>query len=342
MEGRFLQFVDVKTRLVLRRTCRSIRATCDSFSQYIKKLGYFYGDNFIEISTDNGFYVRYEFVNGGVLVRHEDNLNLVRARDENEKFEVIRTELMTIIRKERLRIRKLKIIENHGEKQNDLIPTFGMRVLRHTFDLLTNQSMRISKLKYVVLSLDENLIKVLEKMDPNHLESLLLSHDQENPYYTEVDEDIYKLEQWKKLKMVCMNHASSDMQDFIKNWIHLKMICLEFETLRDNTYDDLLKLKETLLQKSDFIFVQLILGNFTRAGVKRLKKTLKQQGKVRDGLIYFDCLFPNKELSVELNYDSIKFWGPEYSDESAKVFDSSEDEGESEEEETNDGDQDNN
>ncbi|EFP10402.1 hypothetical protein CRE_22937 [Caenorhabditis remanei] len=314
MKEQILKYVDVKTRLTLRRTCRSIRATVDTCSQNIQKLKYFYGDDFIELFVDD-FSVRYEFIKGGILVRHEENLKLVRVTDDEEKLEMMRMELMTILGNEKLRIATWRIEEKDPELQ-----TLGMRVLRHILDQLPPQKLKVTRLEYILLDLSEDFTKTLESLDSAYLESLFLSHDPNHRDCVNFDDAIYDLEQWKQLKTLEMDHHLSDMRELTRSWTHFERarvnfeICVDSETrMWESVHDEVMELKEVLLKHPALNQYQILFKNMRPADFNKLNETLGTNGPA--WTTFKDPGSDKNVLKMLVTEKMIWFKGPCYAEE---------------------------
>ncbi|EFP10451.1 hypothetical protein CRE_22924 [Caenorhabditis remanei] len=216
------KYVNVETRLRLRKTSFGIRDFLDNETYNIDKLTYEYGSDYIKISGDEEFAVKYENIDGGILMRNNGNLQLIQEKSEDKKIGIVQSDLMAILRNEKLRIQILKLQKKLTSDNGNY--EFGEDVLKHAFSQLLQQ-LKVRKL----ISGTDEIVLVMAKMDPSYLQSLRLTDVHTTNSFKET---IYGLPQWKNLKIVHINNDLSSVRDIIENWTHFRVARLKFDCLR--------------------------------------------------------------------------------------------------------------
>ncbi|KAF1763129.1 hypothetical protein GCK72_011395 [Caenorhabditis remanei] len=187
-------YLDIDTRLRLRKTCFNIRKIINEKLLNIDCLTYKFEGRFTEISTNGDFKVSYEIIEGGLRVKYWDKEKVINTDDEEDQAEIIQRHFMSIFGHEKLRIDTLRIEDRSGSRSR-----IGKRTLRRTLNELFNK-LKIRNLEYYTVVIDSFLVVLLRTIDPEHLKFLQIDMhtllENKEMFYG----DLYDLEEWKRLK----------------------------------------------------------------------------------------------------------------------------------------------
>lgn len=257
--------LDVDARLRLRKTCYILRKILDTNVPFIEHLTFMCEGSLIEIEIDGGLLVSYEPTTEGVLIKHKQGSKLVITSNEVEKYEMIRTELMTIFGNEKLNIGTFKVQENRNFSIHD--EKAGMKLLKYILDMLPHQ-LKVGKLDYKVLETEFDFCRLMESMDPNHCKSFQVIHD----YYSNEDDGktlatVYQTDQWKSLKSVCIDEPTLFFKRLIDDCTHVEIGHFHYQSI---SYDE-----EN--QKIEDIFPELIEKLLQNPNLKQFRINMHQQ-----------------------------------------------------------------
>ncbi|KAF1763156.1 hypothetical protein GCK72_011422 [Caenorhabditis remanei] len=309
------QHVDVMTRLQIHKICSQLPPSLvHEAPQYIRNFIYFYGNNFIELSINNVFHVRYELEPQGITAEHADHqMTCRRFATEKDFPAVLRQKLTAIFGNRNLEIGTMKIHE-------DINATYGMKVLRRVLRQM-NRKFNVKTLKYYVLDVDKNLTKIVKTLTPKYLESLIIHHFQASRHSDNFDTALYETEQWKKLKMVRMKHYLSDLPTIIEHWTHMERSSISYKVPRENVvsrrvvlngFDELL---EKYLENENLFEAHIYIRDFNDTAAYQLKQAFKEGGEFRNGMVYFESPFGDgKPMCVEFSRTCLCFLGPAFID----------------------------
>ncbi|EFP10400.1 hypothetical protein CRE_22966 [Caenorhabditis remanei] len=217
------RYLDIDTRLRLRKTCTTIREIINQKPLHIDCLHYECEGENIEISTNEGFKVTYKINEEGLKVTSRDRVKSINAESEEKKIKLIQQDLMSILCSEKLRINTLRIESD----QMSLGPRIGMKALRNTLNQIPNK-LKINNLEYFVLESRDVVLKAaLKKIDPEHLR--FLQRKNESFYWASIL-NIYtaaSIKEWKRLKSLKISCPKLLIPDIINSYTHFEYAHLE-------------------------------------------------------------------------------------------------------------------
>ncbi|KAF1763146.1 hypothetical protein GCK72_011412 [Caenorhabditis remanei] len=256
------KYLDIDTRLRLRKTCSLFREIIYEKRLQIDYLRYTCSGNSIEIYTKKGFKVLYESIHGKLRVTNGDRVRVINAKNETEKIEIIQRDLMSILGSKKLRIDTIRIehqrpshfvdeycywrsLGSQGEQ-----PLTGMIALQNTFNLVPNK-VKISKLEYCIDEETDVFIETMKTIDPDHLQFFQLirsGHDCWTPFV-----NLYNLEQWRRLKSLDVRCPQLTVSNIIRFYTHFENAHLNigsFHDISDETplQNSIMMIKDKLLQ----------------------------------------------------------------------------------------------
>ncbi|KAF1763152.1 hypothetical protein GCK72_011418 [Caenorhabditis remanei] len=308
------KYLDIETRLRLRKTCTTIRETLNEKPLFIDCLKYKCNINCIEISTNEGFKVSYEITEGGLNVKNGEKVNLINATNE-EKVEIIQRDLMSIFGSEKLRIDTFEIenYKKHVEAQ------FGSIALRNTLNEVPNK-LKIRNLKYGVEEVNEVLIETLKTIDPESLKFLRLFVLQFAYFWTPVV-DLYNLQQWKCLKSLKVFYRVLVISDIIRFYTHVDNAHLEIDGFYSYSnytplHTSIMMIKDKLLQNPNLkqFKMEACFGMMNRA-FENVKASLQQYNTNNaPHPCWISIPYPNSDKKLEILVDKMIIWfkGPCY------------------------------
>ncbi|EFP10430.1 hypothetical protein CRE_22926 [Caenorhabditis remanei] len=266
------KYLDMDARFCLRKTCFTIREIINKKLLDIDCLYYKCNGNFIEISSNDYFYVLFKITEGGLNVTNGDIEKVIDANNTEEQIELIQRELTSIFGNGKLRIETLKI-ENCQEYYFDGEPHIGMTALRNTLKQVSNK-LKISNLEYCIEEEDEVFIETLKKIGPKRLKSLKLSIIQSLhnwiPNWIPNWEDFNNLEQWRHLKLLDVRCPQLTVPDIIRFFTHVENVYLKidsFYNISNNT-----SLHNSIMELKNVSYL---------SDMKLLKNPLLKQFKIR-------------------------------------------------------------
>ncbi|KAF1763151.1 hypothetical protein GCK72_011417 [Caenorhabditis remanei] len=236
-------YLDIRTRLRLRKTCKTIREILNEKPLYKDCVNYKYNDLVIEISTDGGFKISYQLIKEGLRVRYWNKEKVINATI-GEMVEIIQRDLMSILCSQKL---KIDTFEIKGDSYTSGKHPIGELALRFTFNQLPNK-LKICNLEYSIEKKDGLLIALLKRIDPEHLKCLTLT----NSFSDNISfKDLYNLEQWKGLKSLKVYNWKLTELDDLRFFTHVENAHLEigiYQWYFPPLQNILMELKDKLLE----------------------------------------------------------------------------------------------
>ncbi|KAF1763134.1 hypothetical protein GCK72_011400 [Caenorhabditis remanei] len=312
------KYLDIDTRLRLRKTCKTIREIINEKLLHIDGLNYNFIGNCIDISTNEDFKVLYKIIEGGLRVRYWDREKVINTNNDEEKVEIIQQDLMSILCNEKLRIDTLRIESNLTTSFNKK-PPIGMRALRNTFIQVPNKR-NVRNLEYFVYEVNEAFIVTLNTIDPVHLKFLYLSMQFLN-YSPGFWEDLNNLEQWKLLKSLivrCPQLTVSDITRFFTHFENAHLKIRSFYGLLDFTliHNSVMELKNKLLQNFNLKQLKIRVDMEIRdSDFENIKASLQQYNTNNTPYpFWFSIPYPDSDKKLELLVETKMIWfkGPCY------------------------------
>ncbi|KAF1763154.1 hypothetical protein GCK72_011420 [Caenorhabditis remanei] len=226
------KYLDIDSRLRLRKTCKTIRKILDEKPLHIDRLNYKCNGKFIEISTDGGFRVFYEIIEIGVKVTNGNKKKLIRKRFKKKQIKIIQRDLLSILGNGKLRIDSFRIENSEISGLYDEKPPIGMRVLQNTVNRLTSK-LNVKKMVYLVYVVDKALVEMVKVMNPEHFQSLQFSFERYLYNCTLDWKDLYNLEQWKQLKSLNIFYPFLAVSDIVNSYTHFENAHLKIRSFYD-------------------------------------------------------------------------------------------------------------
>ncbi|KAF1763132.1 hypothetical protein GCK72_011398 [Caenorhabditis remanei] len=310
------KYLDIDTRLRLRKTCTTIREIINKKPLHIDWLIYDCYGKTIKISTHGGFEVLYEIIEEGLRVRYLDREKTIDAKNEEEQIEVIQRDLMSILDHGKLRIGILNIEDDYSAGLYDEEPPMGIRALRNTLNQLPNK-LKIKSLEYLVKELDDAFIATLKTIE--HLKSLQLSF---GPYdMKQFKINLFELEEWKRLKSLKIWDPQLSLSDIISSYTHFENAHLaigSFYACSDNTslHNFVMELKDKLLQNPNLKQLKIeAISRMKAHDVKDIKSSLQQYNINNTPYpCWVSIPYPDSDKKLEMLVDKKMIWfkGPCY------------------------------
>ncbi|KAF1763147.1 hypothetical protein GCK72_011413 [Caenorhabditis remanei] len=315
------KYVDLDTRLRLRKTSPTIREIINGKMLEIDWLHFKCNGLFFEISTSEDFKVTYEIVEGGLQVTNGDSEKFFSARREEEQIKIIQRDLMSILCSEKLRINTLRIRnDDSSTSDDDVKPTTAMTILRNTLNQVPKK-LKISKLEFWVDELDDVFIETLKNIDSEHLESLDLLFGYFHSNLTPVWNDLHNLEEWKRLKSIVAGHTKFVVSETIRLYSHVqnaRFAIEHFDYTSDNMsiHNSIMELKDKLLQNPNLKqFKMKSLYAMSDSDFENLKASLQQFNTSNTPYpCWITIPYPDSDKKLELLVEKKMIWfkGPCY------------------------------
>ncbi|KAF1763128.1 hypothetical protein GCK72_011394 [Caenorhabditis remanei] len=269
-------YLDIDTRLRLRKTCFNIRKIINEKLLNIDRLTYKFEAKFTEISTNGDF-------EGGLRVKYWDKEKVINTDDEEDQAEIIQRHFMSIFGHEKLRIDTLRI-EDRSVGWFMKESRIGKRALRRTFNELFNK-LKVRNLEYYTVVIDSFLVVLLRTIDPDHLKFLEIDiHtllENKEMFYGH----LYDLEEWKRLKSLKFDGLLK-FSEIISDYTHFENAYLVIYESQDNDeyclsdlplHTFVMELKDKLLQNPNLKQLKFLMNwDIQDSDVEDIKASLQQ------------------------------------------------------------------
>ncbi|EFP10476.1 hypothetical protein CRE_22923 [Caenorhabditis remanei] len=315
------QHMDVRSRLVFRKTNKTNRVLMDNSQHYINQLSLQLQENvFLEISTDDGFSVMNQFVDEGFVRDHNDVMKLVQTQSRQESFQILVADLKTIFVNPKLVIGTLRLEDCSQNRRT---------VARYAWSAI-DKLLQVETLDFNSLKNPRDLKKIIGFMDPSTLRALKVAHPEDrlsnSPEFDKLDfvfkDGLYETPQWKALKKLKIDRVQEYMNVICDHWSHLDYLNIGMSIKGmghgrryENMHDEVIELRDKLLENPNLNQYKIRLYPMPRAFEEEIMRTIRTHNtRLMDPkYAYFEYPnHPGKYLYMRVEDSIIWFQGPKF------------------------------
>ncbi|CAL2035333.1 unnamed protein product [Caenorhabditis brenneri] len=336
--------LDVESRAIVRKTCRTLRAFVDHIPLRLEYLAIVFGRSSRDLTRT---YIKLHFADIVVSYYEQEEGCLVTKNrqgefrfDGRERFvngdvkQLVLDDLKSIFLNPKLEIEGLAITKTKAYRFDPYFTEFIQMLssLEH--------KVHVERFSWSVYYNTDELVEILSAMKPSTLKSfeshsLYMVHDPNIPNLClELNKQLFNLPQWKgakELNCTCKMNPRYYVYLAQFNQVYLTRIMHTYG--QKMTVKIIMALKNKLLENEDFVEMK-IREKPSTIPVKGLKRTLLPfQSPTNPRWAQFDYTNSDKKLLLRVYSDHIWFKGPCYESDEDESEDDSEDEEFSEEEE---------